>query len=338
MAIRLQDIADDLNLSKMTISKVLRGQTDVSAETKARVLQRVRELNYRPNISARSLRTGQTYMTGFVVPSLEDRRVAAICLGLNKVFRPANYALVVSSADGNPDLEEREVELHLARQVDALFFYGRDDASEIPYALQTTSVPVVYLGQKPGRCAAMTVNLREGEVGRISTEHLLARGARRIAYFRGPRTAVADQRVSGYLEALRKASIGMRQEWVIEAKGGGNEYLYAFETLRAMLETRARPDAVIAYSDLTAAGAYDAAISRGLRIPSQVQILGCGNDPEICSIGPGISSIDLCSEEIGVRAARLALRAIEKKGDNGPQSIAVSPRLVQRATTTLLDD
>ena len=76
MAIRLQDIADDLNLSKMTISKVLRGQTDVSAETKARVLQRVRELNYRPNISARSLRTGQTYMTGFVVPSLDDRRIA----------------------------------------------------------------------------------------------------------------------------------------------------------------------------------------------------------------------------------------------------------------------
>jgi LacI family transcriptional regulator len=130
----------------------------------------------------------------------------------------------------------------------------------------------------------------------------------------------------------------MRQEWVIEAKVGGNEYLYAFETLRAMLETRARPDAVIACSDLTAAGAYDAAISRGLRIPGQFQILGCGNDPEICSIGPGISSIDLCSEEIGVRAARLALRAIEKKGDNGPQSIAVSPRLVQRATTKLLDD
>ena len=57
MTVRLKDIASDLNLSKMTISKVLRGQTDVSAETKARVLQRMRELNYRPNISARSLRT-----------------------------------------------------------------------------------------------------------------------------------------------------------------------------------------------------------------------------------------------------------------------------------------
>jgi LacI family transcriptional regulator len=337
MAIRLQDIADDLNLSKMTISKVLRGQTDVSAETKARVLQRVRELNYRPNISARSLRTGQTYMTGFVVPSLDDRRIAAICLGLNKVFRAANYALVVSSADGNPDLEEREVELHLARQVDALFFCGRDDASEIPEALQTTSVPVVHLGQKPSRYAAMTVNLRESEVGRISTDHLLTRGASRIAHFRGPRTAVADQRFSGYLEALRKASIVMRQEWVVEAKGGDSEYSYAFETLRSMLQTRVRPDAVIAHSDLTAAGAYDAAISLGFRVPGQFQILGCGNDPGICSLRHGISSVDLSSEEIGVRAARLALRAIEKKEDNAPQSIVVSPRLVQRATTKILE-
>jgi len=89
MAIRLQDIADELKLSKMTISKVLRGQTDVSAETKARVLKRVKELNYRPNISARSLRTGQTHSVGMVVWSLSDPSVSSIVRGINEVFRAA---------------------------------------------------------------------------------------------------------------------------------------------------------------------------------------------------------------------------------------------------------
>ncbi|MBS1822784.1 MAG: LacI family DNA-binding transcriptional regulator [Acidobacteria bacterium] len=337
MAIRLQDIADDLNLSKMTISKVLRGQTDVSAETKARVLKRMQELNYRPNISARSLRTGQTYTIGFVVPELNDPRVAAICRGLNQVLRPANYAVVISSADGDPEAEEREAELHLARQVDALLLYGRDDVSDAPEALRATNVPLVYLGQKPAQLAAISVSLRESEVGRLSGEHLLTRGARRIAYLRGPRTAVADQRFSGYLEALHKASVPPRQEWVVETKAGGDEYERGFEAVRTMLQQRSRPEAVIAYSDSLAAGARDAAVAQGLRIPDQFQVLGCGNNLQICSIGMGISSIDLCSEEIGVRAARLALKAIEKKGGEETRSIGILPRLVQRATTKRLE-
>jgi LacI family transcriptional regulator len=337
MAIRLQDIADDLNLSKMTISKVLRGQTDVSAETKARVLKRMRELNYRPNISARSLRTGQTYTIGFVVPQLDDLRVAAICRGLNEVFRPANYAVVISSADGDPEAEEREAELHLARQVDALLLYGRDDVSDIPEALRTTSVPLVYLGQKPARLTAISVSLRESEVGRLSGEHLLACGARRIAYLRGPRTAVADQRFSGYLEALHKASISFRQEWVMEAKTDNNGYERGFDAMLGMLRQRNRPDGVIAYSDSLAAGARDAAISLGLRVPDQFQVLGCGNNSQICSIGIGLSSVDLCSEEIGVRAARLALKAIEKKSSEEVRSVGVLPRLIQRATTKSLE-
>ena len=70
MRVRLKDIAKDLNLSKMTISKVLRGQTDISDETKARVLKRVKELKYIPNISASSLRTGQTKTMGLILPSM----------------------------------------------------------------------------------------------------------------------------------------------------------------------------------------------------------------------------------------------------------------------------
>src|SRR5580765_5311262 len=165
MAIRLQDIADELNLSKMTISKVLRGQTDVSAETKARVLKRVKELNYRPNISARSLRTGQTHSVGMVVWSLGDPSVSSIVRGINEVFRTAKYSLVLSSVDGDTEMEERELELHLSRQVDALLIVPGDDTSNLPQALTTATVPVIYIGQSPPRTSWPSVGLREDEVG-----------------------------------------------------------------------------------------------------------------------------------------------------------------------------
>jgi len=333
MKIRLQDIADDLNLSKMTISKVLRGQTDISAETKARVLKRVQELNYRPNISASSLRTGQTYTAGLVVRHLKDPHIADICRGLNKVFRAASYALVISSADDDPEMEDREAELHLSRQVDVLFLCSQDGSADAPEALRNSHVPVVYLGRKPAPLSASSVSLREVEVGKSAAEHLFARSAHRIAYLRGPRTFGGDQRFSGYLEAHRDAGVTPRQEWIVEPRHAGSEYECAYSAVGAMLQARNAPDAVMAYTDALAAGARDAALARGLRIPEDVQIIGCGNDAQVCSIGLPISSIDLAGEEIGARAARLALKAIENGPEEKPRSVSVSPRIVTRATT-----
>jgi LacI family transcriptional regulator len=123
----------------------------------------------------------------------------------------------------------------------------------------------------------------------------------------------------------------------MEAKTDNNGYERGFDAMLGMLRQRNRPDGVIAYSDSLAAGARDAAISLGLRVPDQFQVLGCGNNSQICSIGIGLSSVDLCSEEIGIRAARLALKAIEKKSSEEVRSVGVLPRLIQRATTKSLE-
>src|ERR1700743_320407 len=119
MPIRLKDIAAELNLSKMTISKVLRGQTDVSEDTKARVLQRARELNYRPNTTARSLRTGQTFIVGLIVPNIGDRYFGDVAQGVMQSIQATGYRLVVCPAQDEQELES-QIDLLLSRQVDAL--------------------------------------------------------------------------------------------------------------------------------------------------------------------------------------------------------------------------
>src|SRR5271168_2752268 len=111
MPVRLKDIADDLNLSKMTISRVLRGQTDVSPETKARVLQRVKELHYRPNAMARSLRMGQTSTVGLVVPSLREDYFSELAKGADQIIRSAGYGLAICLTEYDMELEQRQVEL-----------------------------------------------------------------------------------------------------------------------------------------------------------------------------------------------------------------------------------
>src|SRR3982750_3872419 len=118
MSTRMKDIARDLGVSVITVSKVLRNHPDVGPETRARVLARVKELDYRPNLAARSLVTGRTYLVGLIVPDLPHPFFAEIAKALSDVLRKSGYYLIISSSEEDPDLEQQEVDQLLARQLD----------------------------------------------------------------------------------------------------------------------------------------------------------------------------------------------------------------------------
>src|SRR5581483_5926911 len=118
--VRLKDIANDLNVSVMTVSQVVRGCADVGAETRKRVLARIKELNYQPNWVARSLAGRRTYMIGLVVPDLMHSFFAEIAKGIAATIRPHGYDMVICNSEENRELESSEVERLLARQVDGL--------------------------------------------------------------------------------------------------------------------------------------------------------------------------------------------------------------------------
>jgi LacI family transcriptional regulator len=332
MAIRLQDIAKDLNLSAMTISKVLRGQTDVSAETKARVLKRVQELNYRPNITARSLRTGQTYSVGLVVPGLEGAFVPQFVRTMSEAFRKQSYNVLLACADRDAENEEREIELHLSRQVDAMVFCLREEAVDIPQALKEASIPVVLIGHRPARVTSLSVSVSEAEVGSLAASHLLQRRSRRLAFLRGPRTAVADLRYGGFREALREAGVGWRPEWTVELGSAESDFASARYAVAAMMASSPRPDGIICANDLAAAGACVALREAALSLPDQVQVIGIGNAVEVCEPF-GLTSLDLSAEELGRRTARMVLRLIQNRDASSLRSISISPAVVARSTT-----
>ena len=120
MSMRMKDIARDLGLSVITISKVLRNLPDVGDETRERVLARVKELDYQPNLAARSLATGRTYLVGLVVPDLLHPFFAEIAKALSDVLKGSGYYLIISSSEEDPDMEEQEIKQLLARRLDTL--------------------------------------------------------------------------------------------------------------------------------------------------------------------------------------------------------------------------
>ena len=120
MAVRLKDIARDLGVSVVTVSKVLRGNADIGDETRKRVLKRMKELNYQPNMMARGLASGRTFTVGLVVPDLVHPFFAEFAKSLGGILRESDRALILASSEEDPDVERQEIRTLLNRGVDVL--------------------------------------------------------------------------------------------------------------------------------------------------------------------------------------------------------------------------
>ena len=142
--VRMKDIARDMGLSTVTISKVLRGHSDISDETRKRVLKRMKELNYQPNLAARALITGRTSTIGLVVPDLLHPFFAQVAKAVSAGIRGHGYSLIITSSEEDPELERQEIEQLLARRVDVMLIasaqwtvesFRRIEERRIPYIL-----------------------------------------------------------------------------------------------------------------------------------------------------------------------------------------------------------
>jgi LacI family transcriptional regulator len=320
---------------------VLRGQTDVSEDTKARVLQRARELNYRPNTTARSLRTGQSFMMGLVVPSLGDSYLGEISRGVMQAIHAGGYGLVACPSQDDPEIEQQQIELLLSRQVDVLLIVSLEESASFLERLLQGHIT----GQKAGQAAPLIcvhrrfpgatgnfVGIDEEQVGRVACEYLVSSGCKRIAYLRGPHTAIGDLRYAGFREALSDAKLAYHPELAIDSIGAEtSEYRRGFDGMARLLEGRGRPDGVMAYSDMIAVGAIDAALARGIRIPEQIVFVGSGDDAKLCEMRVPISSVAIPGHEVGLKAGRMALRLISNAG-TGARKVLVAPHLVVRGS------
>ena len=138
----------------MTISKVLRNHPDVGDETRDRVLARVKELDYQPNLAARSLVTGRTYLVGLVVPDLLHPFFAEIAKSLSDVLRGSGFSLILSSSEEDPDIEEQEINQLLARRLDALIIASCRSNVDLFFRIERRKTPYVLIDRTlPGLTA-----------------------------------------------------------------------------------------------------------------------------------------------------------------------------------------
>lgn len=334
MTVRMKDIASDLGLSVVTISKVLRNHPDIAEDTRERVLKRVKELDYQPNLMARSLVTGRSYLIGLIVPDLLHPFFAEVAKALSRVLAKRGYSLIISSSEEDPELEAREIQQLIARRLDALVVASCGQLTTAFERLTRDGMPYILIDREIPGISANFVGVNDEVAGMMATQHLIDIGCRTIAHIRGRENSTGIRRFEGYKRALSNRGLRFSEDLVVSRSNVDTDSTrQGAEAMRLLLDRKQRPDGVFAYNDPLAIGAMNAILDAGLRIPEDIAVIGCGNLHYNASLRVPLSSVDQHSSMIGERTGNILLNTIGVKNPPQPMSIILDPSLVARLST-----
>ena len=330
----LKEIAESLGLSVSTVYAALEDRKDIGEATRARVREKAREMNYRPDLVARSLVTHQTRAIGVVVPDFSGSFFVEVIKGIESVCRDAGYHLLLCTTGEDAAREDIEVDTLINKSIDGLILASAHEhgALNVLGRLTDSETPFVLVDRRlPG---GQFVGGNDILVGYLATQHLISQGYKHIAHLRGPNVSTANDRYSGYLKALREAKLKARPDYVVQVLY--HEEASGAEAMQQLLGQTPPPDAVFAASDPIAIGAMEAARVRGVRVPEDLGLVGVGNHRYTPYLRVPLTTVDQNRSEIGRKASELLLAAIQGN-KAGPAVILIEPALIVRESSLLND-
>ncbi len=275
MAVTLADIARELGVSKMTVSRAINNHPLINPQTRERVLEVARRLNYQPNQHARALATNRSYLIGVVVPDLMNLYFAEVTRAIESVTRPAGFQLLISSTEEDATRELDQVEALLHRTDGLIISSVLNPTDTRGYRkLIKDGAKIVLVDRTMKDLRSPSVATDNVRVGKLATEHLINLGHRRIGHLCGDASSVSVERLEGYRQALAKRKLRYVQAQVrpcglLESEG--------YAAMRSWLAEGNVPNAIFAVNDPAAIGAMQAMEEAGVRVGDEIALVGAGN-------------------------------------------------------------
>ncbi len=335
--ITLKQVAAHAGVSYQTVSKVLNKQATVSKETEARIWDAVRTLGYRPNQIARNLRSQRNHMIGYSwEPTPPDQVNSILDLfmqSMSHIAESAGYHLLAFPyrSDRKEWLASYK-ELIDTNRVDAFVLTSVEFNDPRVQFLMERNFPFVAFGRSNPEWEFPYVDVDGGAGLRMIVEHLLERGHRRIAALAWPPASrVGQNRIAGYLDALTKAGIAPREDYI--ARGEGN-FHFGYEATKQWLAwpPTERPSAIAAFNDAMAIGAMHAIRDHGLTVGRDIAVTGFDDSPMVQYLTPPLTSVRQPVWEVGERVINILLCLLDGKPIE-ERHVLLQPKLIIRQSS-----
>lgn len=336
MSLTIKDIAREAGVSAATVSKVLNNKLYVAPETRERVLQTMRKLNYTPNASAANLarKSSKTvlYADSFYkgLPYRNPHMFDIIC-GVSHELSRKGYRL--SLLDLNTDdrrPEEIFEEAIQSRVADGIIISGLFVTPQVERLMLRYDFPQICIGRPNFDTVLSWIDTNHTLSSSIAVEHLLSQGCRNLAFMGGKEgDKIFIDRLRGFRLAMEKNALDIGEEYVVY---NAPEVDAIYRSALRLLELPQRPDGIICTNSLMAVGTVRAINSKGLRIPEEISLVAFDDYPFSPMILPPPTVIDIDLFSLGTHAGNSLLKKIRNPAML-IQSYTALPRLIQRQTT-----
>lgn len=315
--VTIKDIARELGISPSTVSRALKDHPDISPETKKVVNELAEKLNYQPNSIALSLRHSKSNTIGVIIPQVVHWFFSTVISGIEDIAYGAGYSVIVSQSNESYEKEVMDTKALFNNRVDGILISMSKETTDFGHfeSLFSRGIPMVFFDRVCPTLNTSKVVVDDFGASYNATKHLIDQGYNRIAHLAGDRKlSISNNRLDGYLAALKENGIEYREEYVAFEDLVDDEKHAKALTLQ-LLKLPSPPDAVFANNDVSAIGAMMAAKAQGLSIPEQFGIVGFSNWRFTELTEPALSTVDQRGFEIGQEAAKLLIKEIEASDD-----------------------
>jgi LacI family transcriptional regulator len=325
----ISEVAQKAGVSSTTVSHVINNTRFVSDEKRKRVEQVIQELGYQPNALARSLRSGESYTIGLILPDSANPFFAEVGRSIEMAAFEAGYSVILCNTENDLEKEHIYMGVLIKRQIDGMIFVGTGEDFDSYKALLDMHVRVVAMDRDYPDLEMDVVISDNLQGGRLATQYLISLGHKRIGCIAGPsKVNLSAQRVTGYVQSLEQAGLAVDRNLIISGDFHPASGQAAAEKLLALKDS---PTAIFACNDLMAIGVLRAGMELGRRVPQDLAVVGY-DDIELAQYTtPPLTTIQQPKKEMGITAFNYLLGRIQTK-QSSPQRASLPVSLVVRGS------
>jgi len=310
-AVTIKEVAKLAGVSTTTVSYVINKSRFVSEQTRAKVLKAIEELDYRPNIVARSLRERKTGTVGLIICDLRNPFFSEVLQGIETYLGEKKYSLIVTNTDYDNDKERESIDMFYSKQMDGVIIVPGENTNKHVKFLTERNIPVVLLDKKIQNLNVDVVLVNNIEGSKQLTEHLMSLGHKRIGIIAGPlNSTTGKERLEGYLKALKAHSIPEDNDLI---KIGDFKKQSGYLLTLELISLAVPPTVIFACNNLLGLGVMQALKEKKIRIPEEIGLAIFDDLPWFGYVSPFLTGVAQPSFQLGETAGKLLFEQMRKR-------------------------
>jgi len=331
--VTMKEIAKKLGVSVSTISRALQDSPELHPETKRKIVEMAKEMNYQPNLLAQSLRISRTKTLGVIVPEITSHFFASCISGIQDTANSRGYNVMICQSNESIEQEKKNIKALVSSQVDALLISLSRETNHYGhlYELYDREIPFVLFDRVNEDIPVSKITFNDAGGAYQVTHHLLDTGCRRIMYVSGPEDLyISKKRKEGYLSALAEFGLGEEADLIKYTDLTYEGNVKAAEEIAAM---NPRPEAVFCMIDPVAVDVLTVWKDMGIRIPEDMSLAGFTNNPTSAVVEPPLTTVSQPGYEMGKLSVSHLLDQLDGVASDDPISIVLETMLIPRKST-----